>query len=261
MDKNINMVIILGMHKTGTSMIGGVLSKLGINMGIETLKKHWENPFGYFEDKCLVELNKLILKSANGSWDKPPDRESILINEKKFSSDIANLIDKEKKLGVRGWKDPRMSLTIDLYLPHLENPFFIFTHRNNQAVAESLNLRNGLKFEDSIILKQIYEDRIENFFMENSHYKRLDLYYEETLRNPIECVNKIIKFLEIQPSKKAVKNAINFILPNEKMHKLSRNMRKYQTLIKNIKNPFGIRNLIMGQDVLNRIRKTQFKKL
>lgn len=239
-ESNPKIVIILGMHKTGTSMIGGVLSNIAVNMGIEMLGTNWENPLGFYEDKHLLELNELILAAASGTWDIPPDRETILANENQFSKDIANLIDKEQKLGIRGWKDPRMSLTIELYVPHLKNPIFVVTHRNNQAVAESLNRRDGIEIVEGFRLKKIYEDRIEIFFDENPQYQRLDLYYEEATKNPIECVNKLISFLEIQPSHKEYQDAVDFILPNEKMHKLAKKMRRYQLIKKGIKQSFKI---------------------
>jgi len=72
-------VVVLGMHRNGTSMTSGILSKLGIDMGRELIGKKVSNPLGHFEDKDFLDLNIKILKEAGGgSWDSTPAREDIL---------------------------------------------------------------------------------------------------------------------------------------------------------------------------------------
>ena len=62
MEKISKTIVILGMHKSGTSMVAGVLEKLGANMGKELLGPHWSNPLGHFENVKFVNLNERILK-------------------------------------------------------------------------------------------------------------------------------------------------------------------------------------------------------
>ncbi|MCD6476962.1 MAG: sulfotransferase, partial [Candidatus Aenigmarchaeota archaeon] len=45
----IKTIIVLGMHRSGTSMTAGVLHRLGVNMGKNLMKGNWANPLGYFE--------------------------------------------------------------------------------------------------------------------------------------------------------------------------------------------------------------------
>ena len=58
MNKEIKTVVVLGMHRSGTSMTSAILEKLGINMGDETLGPLETNPIGHFEDRMFLELNK-----------------------------------------------------------------------------------------------------------------------------------------------------------------------------------------------------------
>lgn len=62
-------VIILGMHRSGTSIIAGVLHTLGVYMGNKFIGAHWSNLLGHFENIEFVRLNDKILKNAGGSWD------------------------------------------------------------------------------------------------------------------------------------------------------------------------------------------------
>ncbi|KSW10770.1 hypothetical protein CF15_08305 [Pyrodictium occultum] len=141
-------IIVLGMGRSGTSMVAGILHILGVNMGERLLGAHWSNPLGHFEDLDFVELNEEILRAAGGSWDNPPAREAILAVAPRFYDRIRPLAEEERRRHeVWGWKDPRTSLTVELYLPHLENPYFIVCHRDWEAIARSLKRRDGMSIE------------------------------------------------------------------------------------------------------------------
>ncbi|MBD3230821.1 MAG: hypothetical protein GF329_21770 [Candidatus Lokiarchaeota archaeon] len=223
MNKNSSKtIVILGMHRSGTSMVAGILARLGINMGNEISGKGLANPMGYYEDQKFKKLNDEILMLSGGSWDNPPDEESIFQQQKLINKEIQNLLNNKK--GIWGWKDPRTSLTIELYLPYLKKVFFLICHRSSPAVAKSLKKRNNMSIEEGIKLREIYERRIEIFFSKYPNLKRLDLNYEEILSNPKKSINNIIKFLKIQITNKQFINAINFVLPNERLHNISKRM-------------------------------------
>lgn len=158
------------MHRSGTSITTGILSKLGVNVGERLIHSNIANPLGYFEDIDFFELNKEILRSAGGGWKSPPERDAILIQENNYKKQIFDLVSK-KESELWGWKDPRTNLTIDLYLPFLTNPYFIVCHREPMAVAKSLEQRENLEVEDGIRLIKIYEERINNFFRNSLIYR------------------------------------------------------------------------------------------
>jgi len=219
-------VIVLGMHRSGTSMVAGVLSKLGVNMGQALVGKSWSNPLGHFEDRDFVELNKRILEAAGGSWDAPPSESAIRDQERSFTEEIKAIIGtKEQESDMWGWKDPRTSVTIELYLPYLTNPYFIVCHRDYRAIAESLRRRDGMEIEEGIKLAEIYEERIEGFFRAHPELPRLDIRYEDVLAAPERMLRKIIDFLEIQVSQEQYQEALQLILPREKVRQLSKKER------------------------------------
>ena len=51
------IIIVLGMHRSGTSLIAGVLHEMGVNMGSNLMKADEYNPKGYFEDIEIYKFN------------------------------------------------------------------------------------------------------------------------------------------------------------------------------------------------------------
>jgi len=216
-------------------MTAGVLQKLGINMGEDLKEKRPPNPLGYYENVEFIDLNNKILKEAGGDWRNPPAEEKILKQQEKFEDDIKKLIKRHKDESW-GWKDPRNSLTIKLYTPYIDNPYFIVCHRKEQAIARSLYDREGINRDKSIRLKKIYEDRINKFFKEND-YSRLDIYYEDVLDQSRKNLERIIDFLKLNPQKRQKKEAENFIMPKKEIKKLSFKLRIKNWVKKATKNP------------------------
>jgi hypothetical protein len=62
-------VILLGMHRSGTSAIARGLAALGIHMGNEFLEAQPENPTGYWEDKGIVDINERVFNALGVRWD------------------------------------------------------------------------------------------------------------------------------------------------------------------------------------------------
>ena len=50
-------IVVLGMHRSGTSVLMGVLSMLGVELGLNLMAPTEGNPRGYFENQSICELN------------------------------------------------------------------------------------------------------------------------------------------------------------------------------------------------------------
>ncbi len=208
-------IIILGMHRSGTSMVAGVLHNLGINMGDACIGASVNNPYGHFEDINLIALNQRILQAADADWKNPPSAKKILRLKGRFDNQIRKLL-KNVKAGDRGWKDPRTSLTIPLFLPHLKNPYFIVCRRRKKAVNKSLQKRSLLEIDGKKLWKK-YNQRIDKFFKKHSDLKKIEVEYEKFVRQPQQNIDEIISFLEISPTKQQISRArANIISPQQK---------------------------------------------
>ena len=156
-------LIILGMHRSATSMVSKSIHDSGnVFMGDEFIDP-------YHEDKKFVQLNDEILAMAGGNVYNPPPEESIKKVSKFFDKRIERLVKeqmmKAEKAGYYTWgfKDPRTVLTIDLYMPHLDNPQFVCNFRNPHDIALSLYKRDRLPIERGMLVAKIYNDRLQSF--------------------------------------------------------------------------------------------------
>ena len=75
-------IIVTGMHRSGTSMVAGILKLCGVYFGDNLLHPQQENPKGFFEDLEFLEINKEILACSGGSWFEPPNELKINQNIK-----------------------------------------------------------------------------------------------------------------------------------------------------------------------------------
>ena len=76
-------VLVLGMHRSGTSAIGGVLDALGLEAPKTPLPANDFNMRGYWESAPLIKLHERLLNSADSSWDdwRPLDLQASRVAE------------------------------------------------------------------------------------------------------------------------------------------------------------------------------------
>lgn len=137
--------IIIGMHRSGTSLLARLLEKAGIFMGV--VKDH------NFEAMHFLSLNQQALWSAGYDWHRPGQLDKS--HWKTLPSDalyyehfrIQYRIDRWK-LALRqpawGWKDPRNTFTLPMWLHHFPGARVIHLWRDEEEVARSLQKRNRL---------------------------------------------------------------------------------------------------------------------
>jgi len=148
--------VVLGMHRSATSLISKALLN-EIYMG--------PTPGGnVFESRPFGKLNRAILRRAGGGWSNPPPERAILDQYDHFRDRIISTVESEAAdRELWGWKDPRTTLTIRLYLPHLVNPHFVTIFRNPLEVAKSLKCRDSFPIEKGIEIANIYNARLVSF--------------------------------------------------------------------------------------------------
>lgn len=136
--------IILGMHRSGTSLVASMLQAMGIHMGDELLGPSLANPGGHFEDVDFYHANRAMIDAAGGAWDVPPKRETLDAVGRQFEQDRQALVDRKNRAhAFWGWKDPRTTLTAHLWHPHLTAPRYIVVRRDRADVIASLENRDG----------------------------------------------------------------------------------------------------------------------
>lgn len=142
------------MHRSGTTMISKMLCELGLFIGWY-LEENMEARFFY-------EISERILHASNGSWDNPTVIDNVL-NHPDMRKQLVNTLQKELSsyysfyyLGPKyfikyrsvyriefpwGWKDPRNTFLLPLWLDIFPDAKVIHIYRNGIDVAKSLSTR------------------------------------------------------------------------------------------------------------------------
>ena len=149
------LVLVVGMHRSGTSLLGGILQQLGIALPGETIKGDCHNPEGYFEWDEVVAIQERLLIDLERWW---PASEGILDLPEgwlqhpatlKARSNLKSLlkIEARRQKGIWAIKDPRCSRLLPLWIllaGELSIPLrLILALRDPSEVVASLVHRDG----------------------------------------------------------------------------------------------------------------------
>lgn len=151
-------VLVLGMHRSGTSMLGGVLDRLGCQGARTHLKATPSNPKGYFESPEIMKLNDAILATLGSRWDDWRPIEEGWQNSPRFvefRDRIAETMAAEYgNASLIYLKDPRLCRLMPLWREVLSDsgfaPVCIHTHRNPCEVSLSLAARTEIEVEPEL---------------------------------------------------------------------------------------------------------------
>jgi hypothetical protein len=157
-----NALVVIGMHRSGTSALSGLLDELGIFMGKSLFAaQKGVNEKGFFENSELVKLNDLLLDAQLSSWDDPlmtteaASTENLLKDHKDSAQKMLSTDYSSHALW--GMKDPRTTLLLPFWrhvfasLPSVKVNFVLML-RSPFEVAGSLKKRDDFSLEKSLML-------------------------------------------------------------------------------------------------------------
>lgn len=205
------MILVIGMHRSGTSIVAHMLHHMGCHMGDDLLAADIHNPGGYYEDRVWLDLNKAILTAAGGDWRKVPPYKSIRNQGKRFRNKWLGYIQDRQQHRSWGIKEPRLCLTAGLYYADLPQPVCFFVHRGDRAVADSLTRLYG-KADWPYLIRR-YRDHKQAFVREH-HPTIIDIYYEQLTKNRLEALavaRQLNEFAESRASKSKVAEAAKLV--------------------------------------------------
>lgn len=148
------MIIVTGMHRSGTSCIAGLLTLCGFSLGTShplLNESRPDNVKGHFENLGAVAINETILRRAGGSWSAPPPQEKIVVAGEGLGEEIRLFSETFNGAIV---KDPRTCLTISLWerycASNLES--IVLCLRHPSGVAKSLQKRDNIPIDAGLEL-------------------------------------------------------------------------------------------------------------
>ena len=150
---NFDVLCVLGMHRSGTSCLTGLLEDAGVFLG-EVSKSNPHNRKGNQENLRIMALNDAVLADAGAAWDRPPEQPVPWAPQR--LTDLRQVVAGYRGQGPWAFKDPRTLFTLPGWLEVLPGLQFLGTFRHPTAVARSLWRRGGLPLEAGIALWQRY---------------------------------------------------------------------------------------------------------
>lgn len=137
-------LIILGMHRSGTSLTANWLESCGLQIGDDLVGPHIGNKEGHFEDRDFHSLHEKILESHGIERGGLRGNVNVILSKKEWA-EIQNLVEKKKRGNIQwGWKEPRTCLFLDAYRKILPEAKYLVVYRNYSEVVDSL-LRREFK--------------------------------------------------------------------------------------------------------------------
>lgn len=156
-------LLVVGMHRSGTSAVTGALGDLGFGVPApsDRFEASEDNP-DHYESRALGLHDDEVLLRLEGTWDGPPDPapgwESVLdLSESEFGDPAAAATEAFPDAGPVAWKDPRVCLLLPHWLAHLPKPVAaVFVWRAPLSVARSLRVRDEMPLADGVALWERY---------------------------------------------------------------------------------------------------------
>lgn len=150
-------VLILGMHRSGTSCLAGLLEECGLHLG-EVRRRSAHNARGNRENPQVMQLNEALLAANGARWDAPPE------GRIRWNADLARRRDallggypQGRRFGI---KDPRLLFCLPFWAEALGPVRLVATVRHPRAVARSLAVRSGMPAARAIALWRAYNAQL-----------------------------------------------------------------------------------------------------
>jgi LPS sulfotransferase NodH len=236
--ENHSPVIVIGMHRSGTSLVSHLLDMFGVFMGADL------DPNA--ESKHFRSLNKHSFRAVEGDWNTPQlvikAMESPQFVSKQASYYQQHLLSGwggMRYWGVKrwmalavggnmphwGWKDPRTSLTLPAWLQVFPEAHVVHIIRNGIDVAISLHRRQlkqhtrvlgthpdhrdprGYDLRFCFQLWEIYQRHLLTYRNTVLKEQYIEITYETLLRDPENTLHMLLSQLRVPHDEAAIRQA------------------------------------------------------
>ncbi|WP_257389601.1 sulfotransferase, partial [Tahibacter caeni] len=153
-------LVVLGMHRSGTSCVAGLLHLLGAYGGRpgSFLREPRENARGFLERGDLHLACVAALRRRGGDWSVPLGWGDAAVSAARaqLRTDWATIHDELAAQAPWFVKEPRLCLLFDEIADTVEQPVFVHVVRAPTAAAASVQRRDGLTAPHALALWEHY---------------------------------------------------------------------------------------------------------
>ncbi len=227
-------IVILGMHRSGTSAITRVINYLGVDLGPSLLSDSEDNETGFWEHTEIVQLNEWLLQISGSCWEDvcllPAEwwRSEAIVPIKQAMIEI---IKKDFSMSpLWAIKDPRICRVLPVWHSIFTEisviPLYLIVVRDPREIASSLMKRNSFTLEKSYLLWVTYMFEAERW---TRGHNRVFISYKDLLDDWREVVEIIENSMQIQwPVRKLeIEHKIDdFLDPALRHHKTTQNLKE-----------------------------------
>jgi hypothetical protein len=153
-------ILVVGTHRSGTSVFTGLLQLAGVYLGDDLLEAQPDNPRGFFEHRGVYEIHETLLRHLGSGWydiRSLPDGWTSTDHAVTATEQILAIL-AGSHFGSPPWgiKDPRICRLLPLWKQILVDQgmrgCYVHCLRHPFEVAESLARRNRIPLTYSVLL-------------------------------------------------------------------------------------------------------------
>ncbi len=218
------IVVVLGMHRSGTSLCSHILSALGVDMA-DDVGRGTGNEEGHWERWELVSIHDRLLAALGRPYGGPGEynpRHDLPFPPGWWADPAAHAAQRDIEAFLRtrmypgrlfGFKDPRTTRLLPLWMDLFERlslePRFVVCVRHPTDVALSLNRRDGIPIQAGEYRWFTYNADC----FKNIHGNLLVITYENWFREPQRTVSRLRRFVMPDARQPIPQGVLNIIKP------------------------------------------------
>ncbi len=204
---NPRILIIAGMHRSGTTLTARWLHGCGLHLGENLLRSKYEhaNPEGlHYEDVDFLELHRKVLQASGLSGDGYLTQEAVSLLPQ-YADQAQNLIATRNHLQQWGWKEPRTCLFLADWRSLLPDAKLLVVYRPAAKVADSL-LRRKLDHPRPM-RRQVYRWQFRDTDSHAAHLIRVWDRYNRDILQAVDTAPEdalVLRIGDLVPQSKAI---------------------------------------------------------
>ncbi len=189
-------IVVLGMHRSGTSSVGALLHATGAHYADDSVgppvTDNDENPKGFWEHPELRRICDRLLQASGFEWWSVDQFRPELVSPdvlEEARSDFRGLVAALNPHQPWFLKEPRLCVLLPLLSADLADPVVIHVWRNPLEIAESLRNRNRFSLDFGVALWEAY---VRSAFRNARSMPAVMLEYNRLLQSPVDETSRLL---------------------------------------------------------------------